>query len=35
MMYLPSVASSCRASRHSLGFLFLSQKICAVTSGGT
>ena len=27
MMYLPSVCSSCQASRQSAGFLFLSQKM--------
>ena len=30
MMYLRSVCSSCRASRHSAGLRFLSQKMHAV-----
>jgi hypothetical protein len=35
MMYLPSVWSTCQASRQRFGSLFFSQKICAVTSGGS
>ena len=35
MMYLPSTCSICCASRQSAGFLFLSQKMHAVTSGRT
>jgi hypothetical protein len=35
MIYLPSVCSTCQASRHSAGLRFFSQKMHAVTSGGT
>jgi hypothetical protein len=35
MWYLPSVRSGCQASRQCSGSRFLSQKIPAVTSGGT
>ena len=35
MMYLPSVCSSCQASRQRAGSRFFSQKMHAARSGGT